>query len=145
MPERNSSEDQSAHDVLAAEAFAVGGADPKLHEEPVHDVLAAEEFAVGSADPRLHHERAHDVLAAEEFAVGSADPDLTHGPVTLPDDPTGIAGPHDVLAAEEFPLPAHPPTVAGPVASGGALDYSRVKAGVVALAAFVLLRRLRRR
>lgn len=46
------------------------------HEDIAHDVLAAEEFALGSADPELHrrHEQAergqaHDVLAAEEFAM----------------------------------------------------------------------------
>jgi MYXO-CTERM domain-containing protein len=50
---------------------------------------------------------AHDVLAAEEFGVPAPDPDLHHhGPVSLPEDPTGIAEPHDVLAAEEFALPA---------------------------------------
>ena len=36
----------------------------------------------------------------------AGDPALHHGPVTLPDDPTGIAEPHDVLAAEEFAMPA---------------------------------------
>jgi hypothetical protein len=55
-----------------------------MTEEPVHDVLAAEAFAMPAPDPILHH----------------------HGPVVLPDDPTGIAEPHDVLAAEEFPMPA---------------------------------------
>ncbi len=58
-------------------------------------------------DPALHREPAHDVLAAEEFGMPDPDPVLRfHGPVTLPDDPTGIAEPHDVLAAEEFALPA---------------------------------------
>lgn len=50
-------------------------------EEPAHDVLAAEEFAMPSADPELHHgpvrppedpsgiAEAHDVLAAEEFPM----------------------------------------------------------------------------
>ncbi len=50
-------------------------------DEPAHDVLAAEEFAMPAPDPRLHHrpvalpadptgiEAAHDVLAAEEFAM----------------------------------------------------------------------------
>jgi hypothetical protein len=51
-------------------------------------------------------EPAHDVLAAEEFAVPAPDPRLNHGPVQLPEDPTGIAEPHDVLAAEEFAMPA---------------------------------------
>lgn len=49
---------------------------------------------------------ARDVLAAEEFGVPAPDPGLHHGPVMLPDDPSGIAEPHDVLAAEEFALPA---------------------------------------
>jgi hypothetical protein len=51
-------------------------------------------------------EPAHDVLAAEEFAMPAPDPDLHHGPVLLPEDPTGTPEPHDVLAAEEFPMPA---------------------------------------
>ena len=85
---------------------------PKRHatsEESAHDVLAAEEFAMPSRDPGL--EPAHDILAAEEFAVPTADPELHHGPVVLPDDPTGIDAPHDILAAEEFAIPASP----GPV------------------------------
>ena len=65
---------------------------------------------------RSTEEQAHDVLAAEAFAMPAADPDLHHhGPVVLPEDPTGIAEPHDVLAAEEFPMPAArhaaPPTL----------------------------------
>jgi hypothetical protein len=55
---------------------------------------------------RSAEERARDVLAAEAFAVPAPDPSLTHGPVVLPDDPTGITGPHDILAAEEFAMPA---------------------------------------
>jgi hypothetical protein len=51
-------------------------------------------------------EQAHDVLAAEAFAMPASDPDLHHGPVLLPEDPTGVPEPHDVLAAEEFPMPA---------------------------------------
>ena len=34
-------------------------------------------------------EAAHDVLAAEAFAVPGPDPALSHGPVVLPEDPTG--------------------------------------------------------
>ena len=49
---------------------------------------------------------AQDVLAAEAFAMPAPDPTLTHGPVVLPEDPTGIEEPHDVLAAEEFAMPA---------------------------------------
>jgi hypothetical protein len=52
----------------------------------------------------------HDILAAEAFVVPAPDPELhRHGPVQLPDDPTGIAEPHDVLAAEEFAMPAPRP------------------------------------
>jgi hypothetical protein len=54
-------------------------------------------------------EPAHDVLAAEAFAVPAPDPVLHHGPVVLPEDPTGIEEPHDVLAAEEFAMPAPAP------------------------------------
>jgi hypothetical protein len=74
------------------------------HREAAHDVLAAEEFAVPTRDPSL--EPAHDVLAADEFAVPARDPSLGHTPVVLPADPSGIAEPHDVLAAEEFAMPA---------------------------------------
>lgn len=50
-------------------------------EEPAHDVLAADEFAVPARDPSLRHDpvqlpedpsgiaEPHDVLAAEEFAM----------------------------------------------------------------------------
>jgi hypothetical protein len=56
-------------------------------------------------------ERPHDVLAAEAFAMPAPDPELHHhGPIALPEDPTGIEGPHDVLAAEEFPMPAPRPS-----------------------------------
>jgi hypothetical protein len=54
------------------------------------------------------------VLAAEEYAVPAPDPGLHHGPVRLPDDPTGIAEPHDVLAAEEFAMPAPSPGARSP-------------------------------
>jgi hypothetical protein len=77
-------------------------------DDDAHDVLAAEEFGVPAPDPGLHDEAPHDVLAAEEFEVGAADPALHHGhgPLRLPDDPSGIVEPHDVLAAEEFAVPA---------------------------------------
>jgi hypothetical protein len=94
------------HDVLAAEEFVVPAPDPGLYSDGPHDVLAAEEFVMPAPDPGLHVDRPHDVLAAEEFELGAADPALYHGPVTLPPDPSGIAGPHDVLAAEEFAVPA---------------------------------------
>jgi hypothetical protein len=74
------------------------------NREAAHDVLAAEAFAVPTRDPSL--EPAHDVLAADEFALPGRDPSLGHDPVVLPADPSGIAEPHDVLAAEEFAMPA---------------------------------------
>ena len=58
----------------------------------------------GHENPR--EDAARDVLAAEAFAVPSSDPTLRHQPITLPDDPSGIAEAHDVLAAEEFAMPA---------------------------------------
>lgn len=53
-------------------------------EEPAHDVLAAEAFAMPAPDPRLRHRplvvpddpsgisEPHDILAAEEFAMPAA-------------------------------------------------------------------------
>jgi hypothetical protein len=70
-----------------------------------------------SAGESPREDEAHDVLAAEAFAVPAPDPSLRHEPITLPDDPSGIAEPHDVLAAEEFAMPAAPPGAHGP---GGA-------------------------
>src|SRR5579884_4287244 len=95
----------------------------------------------GAADrsPKAPPEdQAHDVLAAEAFAVPTADPSLRHQPITLPDDPTGIAEPHDVLAAEEFPMPA---PRQWPSASGAAGMAARAAtpARVGALAAVALL------
>jgi hypothetical protein len=49
---------ESAHDVLAAEAFAVPARDPSLAHEPV--VLPDD--PTGISEP-------HDILAAEEFAM----------------------------------------------------------------------------
>jgi hypothetical protein len=49
--EENERNDEPPHDVLAAEAFAVGAGDPALHREPAHDVLAADEFPVPAAKP----------------------------------------------------------------------------------------------
>jgi hypothetical protein len=66
-------------------------------EEPAHDVLAADEFAMPAADPRLRHGpvvlppdpsgilEPHDILAADEFAMpavsGGAQGALRGGPV----------------------------------------------------------------
>ncbi len=84
----------------------------------------------------------HDVLAAEAFVVPGADPELhPHGPVQLPEDPTGIAEPHDVLAAEEFAMPAPRP-------GGGRLPRTRQQKGrllilgAALLGAVIVLRRL---
>jgi hypothetical protein len=79
-------------------------------------------------------ESAHDVLAAEEFAMPAPDPRLHRGPITLPEDPTGIAEPHDVLAAEEFAMPAGH----GGSASG-ALPRARPSRRTLMLAAVGLL------
>ncbi len=92
---------------------------------------------------------ARDVLAAEAFALPSADPTLRHQPITLPEDPTGIAEAHDVLAAEEFAMPA--PRVSSE-SSGGALARAgeaatplRIAVGAaVALVVLLALRRRRR-
>ncbi len=51
-------EGDQAHDVLAAEAFAVPTADPSLRHQPI----ALPDDPTGIAEP-------HDVLAAEEFAM----------------------------------------------------------------------------
>ncbi len=73
------------------------------------------------------------------------DPDLHHGPVLLPEDPTGVPEPHDVLAAEEFPMPAPRRGDDGAFAVGRA--PFPVALGVAAAVGGVLLvvRRLRRR
>jgi hypothetical protein len=54
-------------------------------QEPAHDILAAEAFAVPAADPSLRHHlvlpedpggrpEPHDILAAEEFAMPAPGP-----------------------------------------------------------------------
>ncbi|HYB26051.1 MAG TPA: hypothetical protein VEF89_05515 [Solirubrobacteraceae bacterium] len=92
-------------------------------------------------------EEAHDVLAAEAFAVPTADPSLRHHPITLPDDPSGIAEPHDVLAAEEFAMPASRQPSAPTSAAGRIVAKARspVRIAVLAAVALGLLRALRRR
>ncbi len=57
MSEHRTATDQ-AHDVLAAEAFAMPAPDPDLHHGPV----LLPEDPLGVPEP-------HDVLAAEEFAM----------------------------------------------------------------------------
>jgi len=92
-------------------------------------------------------ESAHDVLAAEAFAMPGPDPALQHGPLRLPDDPTGISEPHDVLAAEEFPMPAVPQRaglgLVQPADSYRRAVIGAVLAGLIVLA--LLSRALRRR
>jgi hypothetical protein len=63
-------------------------------EEPAHDVLAADEFAMPGADPRLRQRRVvlppdpsgiaepHDILAAEEFAMPALPGETGHGTLT---------------------------------------------------------------
>ena len=92
---------------------------------------------------------ARDVLAAEAFALPSADPTLRHQPITLPEDPTGIAEAHDVLAAEEFAMPAprgSSESGGGALARAGeAASPKRIAiAAAVALVVLLVLRRRRR-
>jgi hypothetical protein len=60
---RQGADQESAHDVLAAEAFAMPAPDPQLRPGPV--VLP--EDPSGIAEP-------HDILAAEEFAMPAGAP-----------------------------------------------------------------------
>jgi hypothetical protein len=62
------------------------GAVPTEQEEPAHDVLAAEMYAMPAPDPTIHHgpvvlpgdltgeQEPRDVLAAEEFALPAGPP-----------------------------------------------------------------------
>src|SRR2546423_7119811 len=61
MAEPETSAQEPAHDVLAAEAFAMPAPDPSLHPQPV--VLPDDPTGI---------EEPHDVLAAEEFAMPAA-------------------------------------------------------------------------
>ncbi len=77
-------EDEAAHDVLAAEAFAVPAPDPNLRQRRVvlpddpsgiaepHDVLAAEEFAMPAAPPRPQDTGAARGARARQGALGAA-------------------------------------------------------------------------
>ncbi|HLY50096.1 MAG TPA: hypothetical protein VKR21_12960 [Solirubrobacteraceae bacterium] len=95
-------------------------------------------------DPmRSDQEPAHDVLAAEAFAVPAPDPQLRHGPVELPDDPSGIAEPHDILAAEAFAMPVGRPAAGAGVSRGPAARRWAIL-GAAGLGVLTLLR-LRRR
>jgi hypothetical protein len=74
MPARESPPPKNdAHDVLAAEAFAVPSADPTLRHQPI----ALPEDPTGIVE-------AHDVLAAEEFAMPAPRrPAESSGPVAI--------------------------------------------------------------
>jgi hypothetical protein len=90
-------------------------------------------------------EPAHDVLAAEAFAMPAPDPDLHHGPVLLPEDPTGVPEPHDVLAAEEFAMPAPRRGDEGGSVVSRAPFAAKLGVVVAAGGLLVLARRRRRR
>ncbi|MBV8949000.1 MAG: hypothetical protein JOZ95_26500 [Solirubrobacterales bacterium] len=102
----------------------------------------------GGEPPR--EDEAHDVLAAEAFAVPAADPSLRQRPITLPEDPSGIAEPHDVLAAEEFAMPAPQPapapagTAAGRIAARARTPMRFLLVAAVAVGVLRALRRGRR-
>jgi LPXTG-motif cell wall-anchored protein len=61
MTQGRNPEQEPAHDVLAAEAFAVPAADPRLRSRP----FSVPDDPSGIAEP-------HDILAAEEFAMPAA-------------------------------------------------------------------------
>jgi hypothetical protein len=63
VPETERAHQEAAHDVLAAEAFAVPAADPQLQPGP----MVVPEDPTGIAEP-------HDVLAAEEFPMPAGRP-----------------------------------------------------------------------
>jgi len=93
---------------------------------------------------RTTPEAPHDVLAADEFAVPAPDPELHyHGPVQLPEDPTGEVEPHDVLAAEEFPMPA--PRRSATALADRRGGYGRLLAEVAAAVLLALVIGRRRR
>ncbi|MBV8997938.1 MAG: hypothetical protein JO304_02695 [Solirubrobacterales bacterium] len=103
---------------------------------------------MSGGESRPHEDdEAHDVLAAEAFAVPAADPSLSRRPITLPDDPSGIAEPHDILAAEEFAMPATRGTSApaGPAARLAAKTPLPVRIVALAAVALGLLRALQSR
>jgi hypothetical protein len=63
VQESQTPEEEPAHDILAAEAFAVPAPDPELRH---HQVVLPEDPS-GIAEP-------HDILAAEEFAMPAGTP-----------------------------------------------------------------------
>ncbi len=91
-------------------------------------------------------EVAHDVLAAEEFAVPAPDALRHHGPVVLPEDPSGIPEAHDVLAAEEFAMPAVHEAPFGAVLGRRSAAAGRLgQWAAIGLLAYLVLRTLRHR
>ncbi len=89
MPTQQNPREDEAHDILAAEAFALPSSDPTLRHQPItlpddptgiteaHDVLAAEEFAMPA--PRGSSEsgggalaRAGEAASPLRIAVGAA-------------------------------------------------------------------------
>jgi hypothetical protein len=76
-------EQEAAHDVLAAEAFAVPAPDPSLRHQRVvlpddpsgiaqpHDVLAAEEFAMPAAAPRPRAPASTGAASARRTVTGA--------------------------------------------------------------------------
>ena len=70
QPDRSGSEREPAHDILAAEAFAVPAPDPELKQDPV----VVPEDPSGIAEP-------HDILAADEFPMPAAQPRPARGPL----------------------------------------------------------------
>jgi hypothetical protein len=90
MGHRDHPDEEPPHDVLAAEAFGVPGADPELHhrgpivlpEDPVdptrpHDILAAEEFPMPAgrsrpATPALRRRRGGKTRLTAELGVAAA-------------------------------------------------------------------------
>jgi hypothetical protein len=79
-PIRRDSSDVAAHDVLAAEEFALPASDPSISHAPVQ----LPEDPSGIAGP-------HDVLAAEEFAL-PASPQHPGGPVAGSKRPGWLPG-----------------------------------------------------
>lgn len=78
---RQASTTEEAHDILAAEAFAVPEADPTIHPRPVvlpedptgileaHDILAAEEFAMPSVRPHVGPPPSRSLLSGKPGLV----------------------------------------------------------------------------
>ena len=79
MPPKNPATDEQAHDVLAAEKFAMPAADPELHHRGPVQLPADPADPAGRTAP-------HDILAAEEFPMPAPRPGATQ---RLADRPGG--------------------------------------------------------